>query len=66
MHETEAERRLRQLGGGEFYWYDADRIMAVYGPNPCEEIVLSPSSRCALGIKPLVKFTKFKFNFGNV
>ncbi len=74
MHETEAERRLRQLGGGEFYWYDMDRIMSVYGQiseemtNPCVEISFefTPPTLCTLGGNPLVKFTKFKFKFGNV
>ena len=66
MHETaaERERRLRQLRGGESYWYDMNRIMVVYGQtNPCAEIVMTSSGRCTLGIKPLVKFTKFNFKF---
>jgi hypothetical protein len=73
MHETEAERRLRQLGGGEFYWYDMDRIMSVYGQisdetfsaNPCVEISFefTPPTLCTLGTNPLVKFTKFNFKF---
>jgi len=73
MHETEAERRLRLLGGGEYYWYDMDRIMTVYGQiseemtNPCMEmdivISLPQVHRCPLGSNPLVKFTKYKFKF---
>ena len=77
MHETaaERERRLRQLsnygnfGGGEFYWYDMDRIMTVYGQiseemtNPCAEIVMTSSRLCTLGTNPLVKFNKFNFKF---
>jgi len=71
MHETaaERERRLRQLGGGEYYWYDMDRIMTVYGQiseemtNPCAEIMMTSSGLCTLGTNPLVKFTKYKFKF---
>lgn len=71
MHETaaERERRLRQLGGGEYYWYDMGRIMTVYGQiseemtNPCAEIMMTSSGLCTLGTNPLVKFTKYKFKF---
>tara|TARA_R110002020_G_scaffold73616_3_gene188835 strand:+ start:685 stop:900 length:216 start_codon:yes stop_codon:yes gene_type:complete len=71
MHETaaERERRLRQLGGGESLWLDMDRIFTVYRQisdemtNPCAEIMIVTPHRCTLGDNPLIKFTKFKFNF---
>lgn len=57
------------IGGGSEFWYDADRIVAVHRQiseemtNPCAEITIASSQRCTLGYNPLVKFTKFKFNF---
>lgn len=74
MHETaaERERRLRQLGGGERWhhtsWYDMNMSMWDFDEtNPCREmdivISLPQVHRCVLGNNPLVKFTKYKFNF---
>lgn len=73
MHETEAnrelmldfynQRRLRQLND-EFYWYDVNRIVSVYGQtNPCAEITMTSSGLCTLGTNQLVKFNKFNFKF---
>jgi hypothetical protein len=60
MGETAEERRLRQLR-----LIVSPQWIRQYSEltNPCAEIVLTSSQRCALGDKPLVKFTKFKFNF---
>lgn len=71
MHETaaERERRLRQIRGGSEIWFDSDYILSqwiIQYPeltNPCAEIVMTSSGLCTLGTNPLVKFTKFKFNF---
>lgn len=57
MGETAEERRLRQFR--LIQWIRQYSELT----NPCAEIVLTSSQRCALGDKPLVKFTKFKFNF---
>ena len=71
MGETAEERarRLRQIGGGES-WYrvsnfiiDFDHTSLYPEINPCGEITIASSQRCTLGDNPLVKFTKFKFNF---
>ncbi|MCH9717950.1 MAG: hypothetical protein K0U52_12850 [Gammaproteobacteria bacterium] len=75
MNETaeERDRRLRQIvGGGESWesWYrvsnlimDLDYASLYPEINPCGEITIASSQRCTLGYNPLVKFTKFKFNF---
>ena len=75
MGETAEERarRLRQIvGGGESWesWYrvsnlimDFDHTSLYPEINPCGEITIASSQRCTLGYNPLVKFTKFKFNF---
>ena len=71
MNETaaERERRLRQIGGGSELWNDSDYILSqwiIQYPeltNPCAEITIASSQRCVLGDNPLIKFTKFKFNF---
>ena len=75
MNETaeERDRRLRQIvGGGESWesWYrvsnlimDLDYASLYPEINPCAEITIASSQRCTLGDNPLVKFTKFKFNF---
>ncbi len=75
MNETaeERDRRLRQIvGGGESWesWYrvsnlimDLDYTSLYPEINPCGEITIASSQRCTLGYNPLVKFTKFKFNF---
>ena len=75
MNETaeERDRRLRQIvGGGESWesWYrvsnlimDLDYASLYPEINPCAEITIASSQRCTLGYNPLVKFTKFKFNF---
>ena len=75
MNETAEERarRLRQIvGGGESWesWYRVSNLImdfdytSLYPEiNPCAEITIALSRRCTLGDNPLVKFTKFKFNF---
>ena len=73
MHETaaERERRLRQqsiyIGGGEPLWYDTSYIMSMWSDlgvtNPCVEIPISYGNELTLGVDPLIKFTKYKFNF---
>ena len=75
MNETaeERDRRLRQIvGGGESWesWYRVSNLImdfdytSLYPEiNPCGEITIASSQRCTLGYNPLVKFTKFKFNF---
>lgn len=71
MHETaaERERRLRQIGGGSEIWHDSDYLMPqwiIQYPeitNPCAEIMITSSQRCALQFNPLIKYTKYKFNF---
>jgi hypothetical protein len=71
MHETAAERERRlarqitinswygNLGGAE--WWGGSEL--VINQSPCVEIVLTSSQRCTLGVDPLIKFTKYKFNF---
>ena len=66
MGETaaERERRLRRLG----LWYRGSRVYyptegPIFDTNPCSEIMIDTPQRCTLGTNPLVKFTKFKFNF---
>jgi len=71
MHETEAEREMRlarQITINSCYgtlgveeWFGVSEL--VINQNPCVEIILTPSQQCAVGIKPLVKFTEFKFKF---
>ena len=57
------------IGGGSELWYDEFPSMdfdytSLYPEiNPCAEITIASSQRCTLGDNPLVKFTKFKFNF---
>lgn len=57
------------IGGGESWYRVSDFIMdfdntSLYPEiNPCGEITIASSQRCTLGYNPLVKFTKFKFNF---
>lgn len=71
MGETAEERarRLSQIGGGESMYRVSNFIMdfdyaSLYPAiNPCAEITIASSQRCTLGDNPLVKFTKFKFNF---
>ena len=71
MGETAEERarRLRQIGGGESWYRVSNHIMdfdytSLYPEiNPCAEITIALSQRFTLGDNPLVKFTKFKFNF---
>ena len=77
MQETaaERERRLRQIGGGSEIWNDSGYLMSQwYQPyhnqypeitNPCRDIVIDLPQiyRCTIGDNPLIKFTKFKFNF---
>ena len=71
MHETaaERERRLRQIGGGSEIWNDSGwlmpRLIFQYPEltNPCAEIMITSSQRCTLGVNPLIKYTKYKFNF---
>ena len=75
MHETdeERERRLRQIvGGGESWesWYRVSNLImdfdyaSLYPEiNPCAEITIASSQQRTLGDNPLIKFTKYKFNF---
>lgn len=75
MHETdeERERRLRQIGGGSEIWNDSGwlmpRLIFQYPEltNPCfelgAEIMMTSSQQRTLGDNPLIKFTKYKFNF---
>ena len=75
MHETaeERERLLRQLGGGSEIWNDSGWLMPqwiIQYPdrypeltNPCAEIRIDFSVIRPKGDNPLIKFTKFKFNF---
>lgn len=73
MGETAEERarRLSQMGGGEAFWrivqgdngeqilVDICREMT----NSCAEIMIGTPQRCTLGDNPLIKYTKYKFNF---
>ena len=72
MHETAAEREMRlarQITINSCYgtlgveeWFGVSEL--VINQNPCVEIMIDYSNqRCTLGIKPLVKFTEFKFKF---
>lgn len=71
MGETAEERarRLSQIGGGESMYRVSNFIMdfdyaSLYPAiNPCAEIMITSSQQCTLGDNPLVKFTKYKFNF---
>ena len=64
MHETaeERERRLRDLWFATSYVFES-MLPDFVETNPCEEIMITSSQRCTLGSNPLIKFTKFKFNF---
>ena len=53
MHETTEERQL-----GIKQWFETN-----YVTNPCAEIMITSSQRCTLGVNPLIKYTKYKFNF---
>ena len=69
MGETAEERarRLIQIGGGESWYRVSNLIMdfdytSLYPEiNPCAEIRIV--SQGTLGDNPLIKYTKFKFNF---
>ena len=71
MHETaaERERRLRQIGGGSEIWNNSGYLMSQWliqypeMTNSCAEIMIGTPQRCTLGVNPLIKYTKYKFNF---
>ena len=68
MHETAEERQL-----GIKQWFDTNYLMSqwiIQYPdqypeitNPCAEIMITSSQRCTLQFNPLIKYTKYKFNF---